>query len=108
MRRSSRPARRHGTSWSTTQTASLRSAPVIGRTSRSSAVGMSFLAALLRSLFGSRAACEAEVLFLRQQLIVLRRSAPRRIPTRRSDKLIFVVLYRLIPFLIGAPAIFKP
>src|SRR3954454_15934448 len=67
-----------------------------------------FLAALFRSPFRSRAACEVEVLFLRQQLIVLRRSAPRRIPIRRSDKLIFVVLYRLFPSLIGAAAIFKP
>jgi hypothetical protein len=64
--------------------------------------------ALLASLRRSRASRDAEILFLRQQLLVLRRSAPARLRLKNTDRLIFVWLYRLFPSLLGAAVIFKP
>jgi hypothetical protein len=46
-------------------------------------------------LFRSHAAREAETAFPRQQLLVLKRSAPARLRLRKADRLIFVWLYRL-------------
>ena len=46
--------------------------------------------------------------FLRQQLLVLKRSAPARLRLRKADRLIFVWLYRLFPSLLGATVIFQP
>jgi hypothetical protein len=46
--------------------------------------------------------------FLRQQLLVLKRSAPTKLRLRTADRLIFVWLYRLFPSLLGAAVIFKP
>ena len=51
---------------------------------------------------------EAEIMFLRHQLLVLKRSAPPRLRLRTADRLIFVWLYRLFPSLLGAAIIFKP
>lgn len=65
-------------------------------------------AALLVSVRRSRAARDAEVLFLRHQLNVVRRSAPARLRLRNTDRLIFVWLYRLFPSLLDAAVIFKP
>jgi transposase InsO family protein len=48
------------------------------------------------------------MVFLRQQLLVLKRSAPARLRLRNADRLIFVWLYRLFPSLLGATVIFKP
>ena len=59
-------------------------------------------------LFRLRAAREAEMAFLRQQLLVLKRSAPARLRLRNADRLIFVWLYRLFPSLLGAAVIFQP
>src|SRR6267378_1867098 len=67
-----------------------------------------FLAALLVWLCSSQARREAEILYLRQQLIVLRRSAPTRPRLKAIDRLIFVCLYRLFPSLLDASIIFKP
>lgn len=64
--------------------------------------------ALLARARGSRASRDAEILFLRQQLLVLKRSAPARTRLRNSDRLIFVWLYRLFPALLDAAVIFKP
>jgi transposase InsO family protein len=64
--------------------------------------------ALLASMRGSRVSRDAEILFLRQQLLVLRRSAPARLRLRNTDRLIFVWLYRLFPSLLDAALIFKP
>src|SRR6202158_4793467 len=59
-------------------------------------------------LFRSRAALEAEILTLRQQINVLRRT-PRKKQTFSSiDRLIFVCLYRLLPGVRDALAIVKP
>jgi transposase InsO family protein len=57
---------------------------------------------------GSRASRETEILFLRQQQLVLRRSAPARLRLRNTDRLIFVWLYRLFPSLLYAAVIIKP
>jgi hypothetical protein len=62
----------------------------------------------LVGLFRSHAAREAEVAFLRQQLLVLKQSAPARLKLRNADRLTFVWLYRLFPSLLGATVIFKP
>src|SRR5258707_12630586 len=67
-----------------------------------------FLAALLAWLRSSQARREAEILYLRQQLIVLKRSAPPRPRLKATDRLIFVCLYRLFPSLIDASIVFKP
>lgn len=66
------------------------------------------LGGALVGLFRSHAAREAEMAFLRQQLLVLKRSAPARLRLRSADRLIFVWLYRLFPSLLGAAVIFKP
>jgi hypothetical protein len=52
---------------------------------------------MLLDLFRSRTSLEAEVIVLRQQLNVLRRSAPKRPTLSMFDRLIFVWLYRLVP-----------
>lgn len=51
---------------------------------------------------------EAEILYLRQQLVVLKRSAPVRPRLKVTDRLIFLCLYRLFPALLDASIIFKP
>src|SRR5216684_5034150 len=67
-----------------------------------------FVGALVRWLRRSPAEREAEILYLRQQLIVLKRSAPARPRLKATDRLIFVCLYRLFPSLLDASIIFKP
>src|SRR5215468_2285995 len=69
---------------------------------------LKLLGGLLVGLFRSRAAREAEMAFLRQQLVVLQRSAPARLRPRTADRLIFVWLYRLFPSLLEAAVVFKP
>ncbi len=62
----------------------------------------------LVGLFRSRRALEAENLVLRQQINVLRRTAPERLLLSSIDRLIFVGLFRLFPDVRGALAIVKP
>src|ERR1700722_14516873 len=59
-------------------------------------------------LFRSRAALEAEILMLRQQIIVLRRTAPKKQTFGAIDRLVFVGLYRLFPRVLDALAIVRP
>ena len=59
-------------------------------------------------LFRSRAALEAEIWTLRQQINVLRRTAPRKLSFSVFDRLVFVGLYRLFPEICEALAIVKP
>jgi len=66
------------------------------------------LRALMAWMRGSHASRDAEILFLRQQLLVLKRSAPARPRLRNSDRLIFVWLYHLFPSLLEAAVIFEP
>src|SRR4249920_3797810 len=63
---------------------------------------------LLIGFFRSRASLEAEILILRQQIIVLRRTAPKRLRFNGLDRLIFVGLYRLFPDLRDALAVVRP
>jgi transposase InsO family protein len=62
----------------------------------------------LVGLVRSRRAIEAENLVLRQQINVLRRTAPKRPAFSSIDQLIFVGLYRLLPGVRDALAIVKP
>ena len=63
---------------------------------------------LLVGLFRSRASLEAENLVLRQQIIVLRRTAPKRLRFNVLDRLVFVGLYRLFPDVRHALAVVRP
>jgi hypothetical protein len=51
---------------------------------------------------------EAEIVYLRQQIVVLKRTAPARPRLKATDRLIFVCLYCLFPSLLDASIIFKP
>src|SRR5690242_16372119 len=66
---------------------------------------LKLLGGLLAGVFRSHAAREAELAFLRQQLVVLQRSAPARLRLRTADRLIFVWLYRLFPSLLEAAVV---
>src|ERR1035437_4734652 len=59
-------------------------------------------------LIRSRAALEAEIWTLRQQINVLRRAAPKKLSFSTIDRLIFVGLYRLFTRVCDALAIIKP
>jgi hypothetical protein len=63
---------------------------------------------LLIGLFRSRASLEAENLVLRQQIIVLRRIAPKRLCFSVLDRLIFVSVDRLFPDVRSALAVVRP
>src|SRR5436309_10507240 len=63
---------------------------------------------MLFDLFRSRGSLEAEVVALRQQLNVLRRSAAKRPALSRFDRLIFILLYRLAPSVLKAVTIVRP
>jgi transposase InsO family protein len=62
----------------------------------------------LRSIIEARASREAEILVLRQQLLVLNRKSPARLRLRNIDRLMLVWLYRLFPSLLDAMVIVKP
>src|SRR5262249_39535275 len=62
----------------------------------------------LIGLFRSRAALEAEILVLRQQLNVLRPKSSKRVALGNVDRLVFVGLYRLAPGIMDALKILKP
>jgi transposase InsO family protein len=62
----------------------------------------------LVDLLRSRATLEAEIWTLRQQIIVLRRAAPKKLSFCTIDRLIFVGLYRLFPRVRDALAVIKP
>jgi Integrase core domain len=59
-------------------------------------------------LFQSRSRLQIEILVLRHQLIVLRRTAPRRARLRAVDRLLFVLLYRLWPGVLDSIAVIQP
>src|SRR6202790_5244285 len=63
---------------------------------------------MVADLFRSRAELEAEILTLRQQINVLRRTAPKKQTFSSIDRLIFVCLYRLLPGVRNALTIVKP
>jgi hypothetical protein len=63
---------------------------------------------LLADLFRSRAALQAEILVLRQQIIVLRRGKPSRLPFKATDKLMLAWVCWLFPNVRTALAIVRP
>ena len=63
---------------------------------------------LLADLFRSRAALEAEILVLRQQIIVLRRGKPFRLRFMAPDKLVLGWVCQLFPNARDALAIVRP
>src|SRR3981081_1044274 len=69
---------------------------------------LKFFAVLLAWLRSSEARREAEILYLRQQLIVLKRSAPARPRLKATDRLIFVCLYWLFPSPLHPSIVFQP
>src|SRR4029077_12973420 len=62
----------------------------------------------LTSLFRSRVRLEAEILVLRQQINVLRRTSRKRFVFGSFDRLVFVGLYRLVPGIVDALSIVRP
>jgi hypothetical protein len=70
--------------------------------------GCRLIWSLLIGLFRSRAAVEAENLVLRQQIIILRRAAPKRLRFNVLDRLILVGLYRLFPDVRAVLAVVRP
>jgi hypothetical protein len=49
-----------------------------------------------------------EILAIRQQPIVLRRTAPMRVRLRALDRLLFVLFYRLWPGVLDSIAVIQP
>jgi len=62
----------------------------------------------LTSLFRSRERLEAEILVLRQQINVLRRTSPKRFAFGIFDRWVFVGLSRLVPGIVDALSIVQP
>jgi hypothetical protein len=67
-----------------------------------------FLIKFLLVVLKSRARLAAENLVLRQQVIVLSRKSPSRVWLRNTDRLIFVWLYQLFPWILNAISVVKP
>ena len=63
---------------------------------------------VVRSRLKSRARLEAENLVLRQQVIGLSRKSRSRVWLRNTDRLIFVWLYQLFPWILNAISVVKP
>ena len=63
---------------------------------------------VLRSVFEARTSREAEILVLRQQLLVLSRKARKRARLRNLDRLVLVWMCRLFPSLLDAIIVVKP
>ena len=63
---------------------------------------------VLASPFKSQARLEAEIVVLRQQLMVLRRRSPSKPKLTVADRLLFVWLYRLCPSVLNAVTIIQP
>jgi transposase InsO family protein len=60
------------------------------------------------SPFKTQARLEAEIVLLRHQLNVLRRQAPAKPKLTAADRLLFVWLYRLFPWVLNAITIVQP
>jgi hypothetical protein len=66
---------------------------------------LSLVAHIVVSPFKMRARLEAEIIFLRHQLNVLRRRAPSKPRLTIADRMILVWLYRLFPSVLSAVTI---
>jgi hypothetical protein len=69
---------------------------------------LSLLVAVARSWLVPRSRLQAEILLLRHQVNVLRRSATRRPRPTSGDRLLFVWLYRLWPGVLRSLTILRP
>jgi putative transposase len=58
--------------------------------------------------FRSRASLELELVALRHQLIVLQRRRPRHLWLHSADRLVWVCLYRMWPWVLGAWVFAQP
>src|SRR6187431_73329 len=63
---------------------------------------------MLLGLFRSKTSLEAEILALRHQLNVLRRTSPRRPVFSNFDRMVFICLYRIAPRILDAITIVEP
>src|SRR5262249_22867832 len=63
---------------------------------------------IIASFFKPRTKLVAEILYLRQQLNVLRRQVSKRAQLRNTDRFLFVWLYRWFPCVLSAIAILRP
>ena len=68
----------------------------------------SLILAIVIDLFRPRAAVEAEILVLRQQIIVLRRCRPGRVPLLAVDRMVLGWVCQLFPKTREALAIVRP
>ena len=66
------------------------------------------LCGALIGLFRSSARREAEILVLRQQIVVLSRKSPKRPALTNGDRLLFVWLSRLVPTTLDALMVVRP
>src|SRR5512133_1032617 len=69
---------------------------------------LSLIRWMLLGRFRSKASLEAEILALRHQLNVLRRSGPQRPVFSNFDRMILVCLYRIAPRILDALTIVEP
>src|SRR5580765_5528087 len=69
---------------------------------------LNLIRSMLLGLFRSKTSLEAEILALRHQLNVLRRTSPRRPVFSNFDRMIFVCLYRIAPRILDAITIVEP
>ena len=69
---------------------------------------LNLIRSMLLGLFRSKSSREAEILALRHQLNVLRRTSPRRPVFSNFDRMIFVCLYRIAPRILDALTIVEP
>ena len=69
---------------------------------------LSLIRWMLLGRFRSKASLEAEILALRHQLNVLRRTSPRRPVFSNFDRMILVCLYRIAPRILDAITIVEP
>jgi hypothetical protein len=67
-----------------------------------------FLATFIADLFKSRRRLEVENLFLRHQLNIALRRAPRRLRLLASDRALMVWMTRMGPSLIGLTRVVQP
>ena len=69
---------------------------------------MKLVLATVLSLFRRRVRLEAEIVVLRHQLNILRRSAPQRLQLSNIDRLLLVWPHRLCPSVLGAIRLVRP
>ena len=69
---------------------------------------LTWLLLAMRLRLKSRVQLEAEIITLRQQVIIQSRKSRSRVGLKNIDRLIFVCLYRLFPSILGAIIALKP